>query len=398
MDRTRPWPVMAVCLYALLIPFQPVLRMPDGEPLRFAAADAVAPLIFLGALVRPARRLPSGLWLLAAAIPALALLSTLLAAREHALSSYAIGKTAGLFYVVGLSLAAARCLPRGSELTVLRALAAGALWSAVIGLVGFAAWLHGIPTSLMQYDRLCSTMTDDPNIYGGLLAVGLLVTVADTERSPASRLARALVIGSALVLTGSRSGLVGGLIGLVFYSFVRQRDPWIATGRAAYGFVAAVAGGAAILTTDPGWHTAMAFWDRVSRLFSIDSRFRLYERALEQFSEHPIFGLGVGGFWDSNTWYESGLVFHSAVHNTYLWALVDLGVAGGILVAALFAAGIGRCVRVGRLLAYDSAAMVAGALVIMATFNLFIDGLYQRHLWVLMACALGMPALRWHSS
>jgi O-antigen ligase len=137
------------------------------------------------------------------------------------------------------------------------------------------------------------------------------------------------------------------------------------------------------------------FWDRVSRLFSIDSRFRLYERAIEQFTEHPILGLGVGGFWDSNTWYESGQVFHSAVHNTYLWALVDLGVGGGLLVAALFTMGIGRCVRVGRRLASDSAGMVAGALVIMATFNLFIDGLYQRHLWILMACALGMPAIRW---
>ena len=395
MRRAHPWPLLAVCLYALLIPLQPVVRMPDGEPLRFAAADAVAPLIFLGALARPARRLSPRLWLLAAAIPALALLSTLLAARDHWVSSYAIGKTAGLFYVVALALAAARCIPRGSEIAVLRALAAGALWSAAIGLAGFAAWLQGYPNSLMSFDRLSSTMSRDPNIYGCLLGVGLLVTVADQERSRRGRVTRALIIGTALVLTGSRSGLVGTVVGLAFYAFARQRDPWLGTARAAYGALAALTAGGALLVTDPGWHAATLFWDRVSRLFSIDSRFRLYERAVQQFSDHPILGLGVGGFWDSNTWYEGGKVFHSAVHNTYLWALVDLGVAGGLLVAALFAVGIVRCVRAGRLLSSDSAGMVGGALVIMATFNLFIDGLYQRHLWMLMACAFGMPALGW---
>ena len=82
------------------------------------------------------------------------------------------------------------------------------------------------------------------------------------------------------------------------------------------------------------------------------------------------------------------------MHNTYLWALVDLGVGGGLLVAALFAAGIARCVSAARRFVGDSAAILAGALATMAIFNLFIDGLYQRHVWVLLACALGMPAAR----
>jgi hypothetical protein len=46
---------------------------------------------------------------------------------------------------------------------VLRALAAG-VWSAVIGLVAFAASMAGVETQLVAYGRLCSTMLGDPNI------------------------------------------------------------------------------------------------------------------------------------------------------------------------------------------------------------------------------------------
>jgi O-antigen ligase len=390
----RGWPVTAVCLYALLIPFQPILTLPDGSPLRFAAADAVAPLIFLGALGRPARRLPSGFWLVVAAIPLLALGSTLLAARDRALSGYAIGKLGGLLYLATFALAAARCLPRTAELRVLRALAAGAFVSAALGLVGFAAWMKGFATELMMDDRLCSTMTGDPNIYCSLLAVGLLVTLADPTLSSGARGVRGLVIAAALVLTGSRSGAVGALVGIGVYLLVRARDPWVAASRGSYMLIAAGTAIAVLLLTDSGWRAATLFWEHLWRLFSVESRFALYERAVEQFTEHPILGLGVGGFWDLNTWYQGDLVFHSAVHNTYLWALVDLGVGGGLLVATLFAAGIGRCVGAARRLVSDSAPIVAGALATMAIFNLFIDGLYQRHVWVLLACALGMPAAR----
>ena len=394
-DAPRAWPVTAVCLYALLIAFQPILTLPDGSPLRFAAADAVAPLVFLGAVGRPARRLPPGLWLLVAAIALLALGSTLLAARERSLSGYAVGKLGGLVYLAALSLAAARSLPRGAELRVLRALAAGVVASAAVGLVGFAAWMKGYSTSLVVNDRLCSTMTGDPNIYCSLLAVGLLVTVADPALSRRARLVRGAVVAVAIILTGSRSGALGALAGIGVYFLVRARDPWVAASRGVYMLLATATGTTVVLLTEPGWRAATLFWDHLWRLFSVESRFDLYARAVEQFTEHPVLGLGVGGFWDLNTWYSGDIVFHSAVHNTYLWALVDLGVGGGLLVAALFVAGIGRCVRAARRgLAGESAAMVAGALATMAIFNLFIDGLYQRHVWILIACALGMPVLR----
>src|SRR5206468_6736510 len=124
------WPLAAAVLYAALIPFQPVFTLPDGSPLRFAAADAVAPLVLLAALARPRRRLPTALGLVALAIPLLAFFTTLLAALDRSLSGYALGKTAGLFYLTAVCFALVRGLEPRAVPVLLRALALGALWTA----------------------------------------------------------------------------------------------------------------------------------------------------------------------------------------------------------------------------------------------------------------------------
>ena len=78
----------------------------------------------------------------------------------------------------------------------------------------------------------------------------------------------------------------------------------------------------------------------VARLH-VESRFDLYDRALEQFGEHPVMGLGIGGFHELNDW-GTGRREHYAVHNTYLWALVDMGIAGR---AAAHGAVVGAIAR-----------------------------------------------------
>jgi O-antigen ligase len=384
-----------VCAYAALIPFQPVLTMPDGSPLRFAAADAVAPLVLLAAVVVPKRRLPSGLLLTVIGIPLVALLSTLVAAHERALTWYAMGKTAGLFYLAALAVAAARSVPREAGPVVLRSLAFGALWSAVLGLAGYAAWMAGFPTSLVSTGRLCSTMPGDPNIYCSLLAVGLIVMATDVRWSLAVRAASVAVLSMALVLTGSRSGVVGAGVGLAITLLVRSRDPWVTGARAAYVLIAVGIVGTVALLSAPGEIAGDFIYEHASRAWTVDNRFALYTRALEQFSEHPFLGLGIGGFNELNTWSIEGAGGHMPVHNTYLWALVDLGLAGGILMTGVVVVAIVRCARAAaHRPGPEGAAQIAGALAAMAGFNLFVDGFYQRHLWVLIACAMTLPAAR----
>ena len=391
--RPLPWGTIAVCAYAVLIPLQPVLTMPDGSPLRFAAADAAAPFVFLAALARPRRRLPGTLVVLAGAIPVLAFFATLWAGLDRSLSYYALGKTAGLLYLVGLCLCAARCLEPGGETRVLRALAAGGVWSAAVGLVAFAASLRGIDTPLVSSGRLCSTMLGDPNIYCSLLAVSLLVVVREAGLSATARGATAGILGLALLATGSRSGLVGTFAGLAASELLRSRDVWAGAARSLYAAGAAALAGTLALTTDRGWSAAQVLWEHVWRTWTVESRFELYTRALQQFSDHPLLGLGIGGFNDLNSWGLNGQGEHSAVHNTYLWALVDLGLGGGLLITGLVVAGIWWAARAARRRpAPGGAATIAAGIVTLAMFNLFVDGFYQRHFWVFLACALALPA------
>ena len=400
--RTRPvgrpaagWPLAAICCYALLVPLQPILTMPDGSPLRFAAADAVAPLVFLAAVVRPRRRLPAGLFAMALAVPMLALFSTLWSAQERDVSHYALGKTAGLFYLAGLALAVGRALEPGAEPSVLRAIARGAFWSAVVGLVAYGASLRGVPSSLVWNGRLCGTMPGDPNIYCSLLAVSFLIVATDRRLRAPLRVARLAVLGVALIATGSRSGLVGLAAGGALYGLAHARDRWVAAARGLYVLAAAGAVGMAVLLTTPGANAAHELWEHLWRTWTVESRLDLYARAREQFAEHPLLGLGVGGFNDLNTWQIDGQDVHFPVHDTYLWAFVDLGIGGGLLVAALVASTILRCLRAaGRRAPPEGAAVVAAGLGTMAVFNLFVDAFYQRHFWVLTACALGRGAAR----
>ena len=238
-------------------------------------------------------------------------------------------------------------------------------------------------------------MLGDPNIYCSLLAVSLLALVRDRGLSRHTRLAGGIVLGFAILATGSRSGLVGTFAGLAASELLRSRDPWAAGARSAYAASAAALAGVAALMTDPGWRAARGLWDFVWRTWTVESRFDLYARAWEQFGEHPVLGLGIGGFNELNTWYDRGQSGHFAVHNTYLWALVDLGLGGGFLVTTLIVAGIWWCARAARRRPpAEEAATVAAGIATLAMFNLFVDGFYQRHFWMLLACALALPRAR----
>src|SRR6185436_9192082 len=119
----------------------------------------------------------------------------------------------GLLYVTGIGFALVRSLDAGTEPKLLRALGAGAFWSAVLGLGGFVAWIAGHPSSLMENDRLCSTMPGDPNIYGSLLTIGILIEANDTGRSLPIRVGRVGVLAAALVATTSRSAFLALVAG-----------------------------------------------------------------------------------------------------------------------------------------------------------------------------------------
>src|SRR5207248_475341 len=210
------------------------------------------------------------------------------------------------------------------------------------------------------------------------------------------RLLRSAVLTVALLATGSRSAVLGAMAAFVVCAAVRTPDPFVSGARWACVGAAAGLVFTAAISTDIGTASAERVWEHHWRNFTVDSRLDLYAQAFAEFSEHPITGLGIGGFRDLNR-FEHGThgAAHFVVHNTYLWAFVDLGVAGGALVIGLVAAALSHCIRAARgRPAAAGAAVVAAGIAAMAIFNLFIDGFYQRHFWILLACAFGLPVFR----
>src|SRR5262249_8146838 len=162
----------------------------------------------------------------------------------------------------------ARIVPRGAERAVLRALARGIVVSAVIGLIGFAAWgVADIETPLIEFDRLCSTMPGDPNIYRSLLPVAIPLVPSDPQPPWYVRATSLGVRALALLASGSRSGLVGALLGLAVWGLVGTRDRWATSARSLYlalGVGTVVAG--LVLCTSQGAWLATMLWEHTWRL------------------------------------------------------------------------------------------------------------------------------------
>jgi len=382
-----------VALYAALLPFLPIVHLPGGSPLRLAAGDAIAPVVLLAGLLWPRRRLEPGLTILAVAVPVLALLLTLVAALGRDVTGYTISKTVGLFYLAALYLAVFRLVRPGEEQGVLRGLALGALVSGGLGLVAYAADLAGVPNSMVEHGRLCGTMPGDPNVYGSLLAVAIPIVAVDERRSPVLRALAIVALLAAILATGSRSATVAAMVAVAVALWLWSRDRWVTAACGAYALMAGalILIPVALLNDAAGGALAWAE-ENAARDFTVRSRLDLYVRAIDLFTRHPLLGLGIGGFHDLNEWtIGAHRGAHYAVHNVYLWALVDLGIVGGLLVVALFWGSIARAAWVARGAERSrSAVAVAAALAGLAAFNLFIDGFYQRPLWLLMALAAAM--------
>lgn len=133
----------------------------------------------------------------------------------------------------------------------------------------------------------------------------------------------------ALISVARRQGMVLGLVGIAVF---------------------ALAGAAAwmVYASNP------VIQDRFQRLFEGDERMRVAETAFRIFADHPIFGVGPGGFvyetrrfWRSDWW--------DFAHNDWAQLLCDYGWMGFSLVALFFVLhlwnGLGECHRliVGRL-------------------------------------------------
>ncbi|WP_198022735.1 O-antigen ligase family protein [Methylosinus sp. LW3] len=183
-----------------------------------------------------------------------------------------------------------------------------------------------------------------------------------------------LVIGTALVLTGSRGGVsasLGGLLTILVLAGVRGRKNAIGAG---FGLLI---GGLAMGVALFNYGDFLA--DRLSiQGFASDDRLAVYGLTWRSILDSPLFGFGDGTFSEVFPMYRDGTIgpfgVWDMVHNSYLEALQGLGVP----VAVLLFLGLGvlfvRCVLgvIARRRA-ASAPLVASAATVVVALHAFVD-------------------------
>lgn len=225
-------------------------------------------------------------------------------------------------------------------------------------------------------DRIAGLVLD-ANAFGGLVALALVLhhlTAGTRSALLPGRWAWAgyAILPATLLLTFSRSAWIGLIAGLLTLLVVR---PAIGGRTLLHAAVpAAVLIPVALLQIPDS--AAL-----ISRPSEILSRLVIGAEALREYVESPLLGIGLGVYVS-----DYGIV----VHNTALWFLTDLGVAGLAVFLALVVSVAARLVSALRTASDDLRPIILALLcghAVMVGVSLGIEAFYQRHWWLVFAAA-----------
>jgi O-antigen ligase len=161
-------------------------------------------------------------------------------------------------------------------------------------------------------------------------------------------------IWTGLVLANSRGGILAMLVqivaaALLLLSFRSRRDNGSRSMVVRAALVLVLFAGVLVGTFWVGGDRLASNFEGASSEFNVDtsntraSRNEIWRASLKMFAAHPIFGVGLGGYWIGITAYHdaSGVMTPQEAHNDYLELLSGAGVIG-------FAIGIWFVVAVVR--------------------------------------------------
>jgi len=250
----------------------------------------------------------------------------------------------------------------------------------------FLTSFWGIDVPLVSYEERSSGLLVDPNAYGGYLTVLFIIQLSliigrQALFSPLLMKANSLLLLLGVFLTFSRSawlGLVVGLVALLW--FYRARLGRIALTALPFLLI----GGAGLIFLFSYTLADREVVGLFSRVSTIESRWQLIQTGLQLWKQSPVFGIGVGRFFEVSPLYLST---QSIIHNTYVWLLVETGVVGfAIFILLLLRVTKNLYTAIKRMPEERGITIgIFGAFVAMLGFMIGIEGLYQRHLWLLFA-------------
>ena len=317
------------------------------------------------------------------------------------LSSYSTGKYVGLVYLVLFAAAMVEVI-RDQKWwrQSIDSLALSGVLCGFIGIVGWLAWRLTGNDLVIDGDRLSSTFWGDPNIFGSLLAISFVLSVMRVR--VAEKGSRWMWIGCAaialiaLVLSQSRSGTLA--TGLALLVLVLAYRPAFIVMVATMGLgLLAIFWSLNVFVEVPVNPASSGIWnEKRFNSDTINSRTQFWQKGAKLLPSEGLAGIGIGSFEQTNFVQEtSGHDFgYVRAHNSYLSALLELGITG-TLALMLFSIAVLSAVRDGfRHLGWQDRWRLSGlvaAMFGMMLFAAFVDTIYQRHLWVLLALMIAVP-------
>ena len=235
----------------------------------------------------------------------------------------------------------------------------------------------------MNYgDERVSGMFIDPNAFGGLVLVALLMQLGSYMggRAAIQGLLGAAVtaaLAAGLFFTLSRSAWIGFSFGFILISFIRPRL-WVIASVLALTIV----GGTWLWIAS---HASAKNEVLLARENTAMERVEQIRQAIPMFISHPIAGVGLGEF-DLRS--DPAGYHPLIIHNTTVWIVTEFGLIG----LTIYGCFVGWFFRRGAtaLKQADSQAKplivgLLGAHAGMLGLSTGIEVLYQRHWWLVMA-------------
>lgn len=376
MPRTASILKLLLSGYVILLPYQ----FQTGDGINFAPADCfLLLLVVLATGQLKYRRAVWSIWHFAITMT-FTIGSLVAALRFGVISRYElVNKDAGLLLPF-LSYAAVtswivdwrdlRYLMRLFTLSVV-------IQNAVMVTFFLASYFLGVSNPFARYGGLrLSGMLLDPNAYGGLLVMTLVLIEGSAQGSEPLLQKTTLLFSRATLLLGilftfSRSAWSALGLAMLLFAAVRPR-------RVARLLLFGLLSAPCILLL-LGRRFVPIFEAMASRPKQVQGRFDLIHDALAAFLRHPILGGGIGSF---------RLGEGEIAHNSAMWFLADFGVVGLTVLVGF----LGWFFWKGWL-AYRSAPSsekplaLASLLAHSAMFGLAmgIEAFYQRHWWLALA-------------
>jgi hypothetical protein len=362
--------------YVALLPY----LFEVGKRMNFAPADCFLLLVLLLALGQlKCRQSAWTIWHFAIVLT-FALGSFVAAVRFGELDRYELlNKDAGLLLPFLSYAAITSTVTEWADLrNILRIFVLSVMLENLVAVGGFlVAYFLGVTTPFTRYGGLrLSGMLLDPNAYGGLLVVALVICEgaswgpAPLFKGPTLWISR-LTLALGILFTFSRSAWMGLALALLLLAVVRPT--------LVFRLVPVALTGAPCLVVLLGNRFLPIFEEMASRPKQVQERFDLIHEALQLYSLHPFLGGGLGSF---------RLAAGEVAHNSVMWFLADFGPMGVVVLLGFLACFFARAWFAYRFAPASEQPLVLALLsahAAMVGLAMGIEAFYQRHWWLIFS-------------